>query len=244
MSILTRAFVLSAVLSACVGTSNSTQAAEIPAQPLGELGDQFFAEDFAKAEFGKGKRWFQVVESAGVDEESLWGRHTRADHGAAAGSTVPLPDGNLVFECRFKAGDKVVVGFGFDDKTCKEVHAGHIARVIVSPKRLTLHDDRQGVMRQDIYELRKSDDAEKKAEGNRLAAGHNATFPITLAADRWQNIRIEIVGDQMRVLLEGTPVGYLKSAGLLHAKKGDLRFHVNNGEARFDDVKVYGVKGK
>ena len=128
-----------------------------------------------------------------------------------------------------------------DDRSFKGVHAGHISRVVLTPTKLTLYDDKEGVMRNDIYELRKSADPKKKAEGQRLTAGRTRDFPVTLEDGRWYRLGLEIVGDEMRVTIDDRPAGYLRSSGLAHAKKDDLRVGAwgKDQSGYFDDIRLW-----
>jgi hypothetical protein len=208
-------------------------------KPLAEKGTLVFADDFGRAQLGAA--WTVAVPTFGIDEGALLGSRAVARHGAVAEAVMPLPDGNLIFECRIQLQEKAVIAFGFDDKTCQEVHSGHICRLMLSARGLTLYDDREGPSRNDITALRMSGDAAKKAEADRLSAPHIASFPVQFETARWYRLGVEIVGDQMRVTLDERPVGYLQSSGLAHPKKGDLRLHVDNGHARFDDVRMWSV---
>jgi hypothetical protein len=50
---------------------------------------------------------------------------------------------------------------------------------------------------------------------------------------------IELKGDQMRVLLDGKPVGYLQSPGIAHETKSSFHFTVNGKGVLFDDVRIW-----
>ena len=50
---------------------------------------------------------------------------------------------------------------------------------------------------------------------------------------------IEVVGDEMRVSLDGEAIGYLKSPGLAHPTKESIHFTVNGIGTQFDDVKIW-----
>lgn len=218
-------------------TASSARAADVPAKPLAEKGKILFADDFNRTELGD--VWKAQIATVAIADQAMLGRHTRADHGSVAGAAVPLLDGNLIFECRFRMKAMATIAFGFDDKTCKQVHAGHISRVTVEAQRITLFDDREGAMKNEIQALRKSDDPKKKAEGARLMEPHTAKVPVKLELDTWHTIVIEIVGEEMRVTLDSKPIGYLKSSGLLHPRKSDLRLIVSGSEANFDDLTIW-----
>ena len=64
----------------------------------------------------------------------------------------------------------------------------------------------------------------------------------------WQNLVVEIVDAQIRVVLDGKPVGYLKSSGIAHATKSRFEFGVAGQAAghsgQFDDLKIYSASAK
>src|SRR6185503_6662665 len=105
---------------------------------------------------------------------------------------------------------------------------------------VTIIDERDGGMRNDIYELKK--DPTKKAEVARLVAGRSATYPLQLEAGKWYALVVETVGDEMRVTLDGKPAGYLKSSGIAHATKSKIELGVGGKDGWFDDIKVWNAE--
>lgn len=122
-----------------------------------------------------------------------------------------------------------------NDRDYKDGHAGHICRVSLSPARIFLADDKER-LRHEIEEMRK--DPARKAEADKLVAGRSAGFPAKLEPRRWYQLAIVIVGDEMRVSLDGKEVGSLKSSGLAHPTKTDFYFAVSGKDALFDDVRI------
>ncbi len=84
-------------------------------------------------------------------EGVLKGHQERADHGGTLGATIPLPDGNVFIQLKFRLVGARSFNVACDDIQFKGTHAGHISRVTVQPNRITLYDDKEGVMRNDIY---------------------------------------------------------------------------------------------
>jgi hypothetical protein len=125
----------------------------------------------------------------------------------------------------------------FDDRNFKGSHYGHICRAIVRPNGVTILDERDGGMRNDIYEMKK--DSARKAEVAKLVAGRSVTYPASLEAGKWYNLVVETVGDEMRVTLDGKPAGYLKSSGIAHATKSKIELGVAGKDGFFDDIKVW-----
>jgi len=79
-------------------------------------------------------------------------------------------------------------------------------------------------------------------EAAKLTAGRTASFPVKLEEHRWYQLAMEVVGDELRVTLDGQPVGYLKSPGIAHPMKSDFHFTVSGDATRyalFDDVRVW-----
>jgi hypothetical protein len=208
---------------------------EVPSQPLAARGRLLFYDDFDRAELGA---WRSVVPTFTVGDGVLKGSQTRSDHGAVTRVGVPFKD--AIVECRFRFEGAASFNVVFDDKAHKGSHAGHICRVAVTPKVIRLGDDKEGVMRNDIFAMRK--DPARKAEAGKLLVGRSAAFPVKIEPLRWHRLAIEIVGEAMRVCLDDQPVGYLKSPGIGHATKAEFGFTVSAKDAHFDDVHVFAVE--
>ena len=172
----------------------------------------------------------------------MFGRQTTTEHGSVASAKLDLPDGNLICECRVQFEHNVTVAFSFDDMKHAGSVAGHIARVTLEPQLVKLHDDKEGAMNRKLTALKKSDDAAAKAGAEAEMKRHTLMVPMKLETQRWHSFGVEIVGDQMRVTIDGVPVGFLKSAGLAHGKKPDLKISVSGKQALFDDLRIWSVK--
>lgn len=128
----------------------------------------------------------------------------------------------------------------FDDKGHRGSHAGHICRVAVAGKQIRLGDDKEGIMRNDIFAMRR--DPALKAKADALLEGRSSTAKVEVAQERWYQLDIEIVADEMRVSLDGEAIGHLKSPGLAHPTKESVHFTVNGTGAHFDDVRIWKAK--
>ncbi|MBI3881703.1 MAG: hypothetical protein HY301_16765 [Verrucomicrobia bacterium] len=220
--------------------SARAQAGAIPARPLAEKGALIFADDFSTNRFGG--VWMERIKSAGVENGVMFGRQTTTEHGSVASAKLALPDGNLICECRVQFERNVTVAFSFDDMSHKGSVAGHIARVTLEPQLVKLHDDKEGAMNRKLTALKKTDDAAAKAGAEEEIKRHTLPVPMKLETSKWHAFGVEIVGDQMRVTLDGAPVGFLKSAGLAHVPKPDLKISVSGKQALFDDLRIWSVK--
>lgn len=207
-------------------------AADIPAEPLAQKGEQLLADDFERAGLGD---WKSLIPTFTVTNGVLKGVQTRADHSAVGRVYRPMKD--VVVEFRFKLDGSSGFNAAFDDQTFKGSHAGHICRVVFAPKQISLGDDKEGAMRNDIFEMRK--DPAHKAEANKLLAGRGSSAPVTIDPEKWHQVTIEIVGDRMRLSLDGQPAGYLQSPGIAHQTKSSFHFAVNGPGVLFDDVRIW-----
>ena len=225
--------------------------AVIPAKPIAEKKELLFSDDFEGAE--PAKVWHKVVPTFAVEKGALKGTQTRdktvpaADgkpavtaHAAVHGLEIPTKDSIVEVRIRFEGASMIDVEF--DDRKYAGAHYGHICRAQVRLDKVTLVDERDGTMRNDIYEMKK--DPEKKAEVAALLKGRTATFPLAtkLEAGKWYALVVETVGEEMRVSIDGKPVGYLKSSGIGHATKSKIELGVAGKDGLFDDIKVYNAE--
>ena len=170
-----------------------------------------------------------------VKDGVLLGRQDRADHGAVGRVHRPMKD--VIVEFKFKFEGSTTFNAVFDDQKFKGSHAGHICRIAFAPRQIRLGDDKEGVMRNDIFEMRK--DPARKAEADLLLQGRNSSTPASFEQKKWYHAAIEIVGDRMRVSLDGKPVAYLQSPGIAHETKSSFHFTVNGPGVLFDDVRIW-----
>jgi hypothetical protein len=218
---------------------------EIPANPIAEKKELLFSDEFDSE---PGKAWHKVVPTFAIEAGTLKGTQTRdksvpatdgkpavTAHAAVHGLDIPTKDSVVEVKIRFEGATMIDVEF--DDRNFKGSHYGHICRAVVRLNGVTLIDERDGGMQNDIYELKK--DPARKAEVAKLVAGRSVTYPATLKAGQWYTLVVETVGDEMRVTLDGKPAGYLKSSGIAHATKSKIELGVGGKDGFFDDIKVW-----
>jgi hypothetical protein len=218
----------------------------IPARPIAAKKELLFSDDFDSAEVAK--VWHKVVPTFIVEAGALKGTQTREKnipaeggkpavtaHAAVHGLEIPTKDS--VVEVRIRFEGATMIDVEFDDRNYTGCHYGHICRAQVRLNGVTLIDERDGNMRNDIYEMKK--DPARKAEVARLLVGRSATYPVKLAAGKWYTLVVETVGDEMRVTLDGQPAGYLKSSGIAHATKSKIELGVAGKDGLLDDIKVW-----
>jgi hypothetical protein len=145
----------------------------------------------------------------------------------------------LIIAFKFKLGAASSINAVCNDSAYKEGHGGHICRVSLSPRQIFLADDKER-LRHEIEEMRQ--DPARKAEAEKAVAGRSQSVPMPLDPARWYELVMEIVGDEMRVSLDGKAVGYLKSSGLAHPMKSDFYFAVSGQDALFDNVRIWAAE--
>lgn len=207
-------------------------ASDVPSEPLAQKGEQLFSDDFERTDLGE---WKTVIPTFTAKDGVLKGEQTRDDHGAVGRVHRPMKD--VVVEFRFQLDGSTGFNAVFDDQKFKGSHAGHICRVAFAPTVIRLGDDKEGVMRNDIFEMRK--DPARKAEADRLLTGRSTSVPARFEQKKWYRLVIEIVSDRMRVTLDGKAVAFLQSPGIAHETKSSFHFTVNGAGVLFDDVRIW-----
>ncbi len=207
---------------------------EIPG-PLAEKGELLFSDDFERTGLGE---WKVIIPGFKVEGGALVATQDKADHGSVGRVYLPMKD--VIMSFRFKLDGSPRFNLVFDDKNHKGSHAGHICRVAFAQKQIRLGDDKEGIMRNDIFKMRR--DSKRKAAADPLLKGRGSQVKANLEQGRWYAAEIEIAGDEMRVSLDGEPIGWLKSPGLAHPTKESVHFTVNGKRTLFDDVKIWRAK--
>ncbi|MDF1858887.1 MAG: hypothetical protein P1U87_01665 [Verrucomicrobiales bacterium] len=200
--------------------------------PIAEKGELLFSDDFEREGLGD---WKVIIPGFAVKNGILVATQDRADHGSVGRVYVPMKDAVVSF--RFNLAGSPNFNVVFDDKNYKGSHAGHICRVAVAKTRIRLGDDREGIMRNDIFEMRRDPATKEKAD--EMLNGRSLALKVDLESNRWYSMTIEIKDDKMRVSLDGEPIGFLQSPGIAHPTKESVHFTVSGKEAHFDDVKIW-----
>jgi hypothetical protein len=232
----------------CLLTSSALAAnlPPVPAEPIARKKELLFSDDFQSAE--PHKLWHKVVPSFAFENGTLKGTQTRDKdvpgvdgkpevkaHAAVHGLELPTRDS--IVEARIRFDGASMIDVEFDDRKYTGAHYGHICRAQVRLNGVTIIDERDGNMRNDIREMGK--DPAKKDERAKLLIGRQVTYPAKLEAGKWYNLVVETAGDEMRVTLDGQPAAYLKSSGIAHATKSKIEFGVAGKDGVLDDIKVW-----
>ena len=208
---MTRFIILPLLLSATF----AADLPKIPAASIAEKKEALFSDDFQGSE--PAKVWHKVVPTFVVENGALKGTQTRdvtipaangkpeiRAHAAVHGLEIPTKDS--VVECRIKFEGATMIDVEFDDRKFTGCHYGHICRAQVRLNGVTIIDEKDGNMRNDIYAMKK--DPAKKAEVAKLLVGRQITYPAKLETGKWYTLVVETVGDEMRVTIDGKPAAY------------------------------------
>ena len=226
-------------------------AADLPAIPdksIAKKKDLLFSDDFNRPDLGKA--WREVVPTFTMEDNTLKGTQTRVNapaadgkpavvgHQAVIGSDVPTQDS--IIEIKFRLAGASAVSVEFNDRQYTGSHYGHICFVRVTPKGVTLADQKDGSMRNDIYEMSK--DPAKKDDRNKLLKGKSATFPAQIDPEKWHTLVLETVGDSMRATIDDKPVAFFQSSGIAHPTKSKIELGCGGKDGYFDDIKIWNAK--
>ena len=239
------------IVSFVLSTSFVVQAdrSVIPEKSIAQKKELLFSDDFEGTE--PANVWQKVVPTFVVENGVIKGTQTRDKdieasggkpaikaHAAVHGLEIPTKDSIVEVRIRFEGATMIDVEF--DDRKFTGAHYGHICRAQVRLTGVTIIDERDGGMRNDIYEMKK--DPARKAEVSKLLAGRSVTYPKKLESGKWYTLVVETIGDEMRVTIDGEPSGYLKSSGIGHATKSKIEIGVAGKDGLFDDIKVWNAE--
>ncbi len=214
-----------------------------------DRGRLIFEDDFARSESQEktdepGRGWGTNSKSRAKGHKQVDLRdgamhifiHAEADHAVSVTQAAEFKDGAVAM--RFMLEDaRDSLGLDFADAQLKEVHAGHLFAVRVSPKQVLFQDLMTGNMRLDIHTARK---AKTKLTDEQQAAlkGKQKAVPHAVGIGTWHDLLVTVTGDDLAVTLDGKLVGNFKSPGIAHPTKRMLRLAVPRN-AVVDDVKIW-----
>jgi hypothetical protein len=220
-------------------TASNSFAADSP-PVLGKPGKLLAEDDFSRAELAPkwklGKGFWEIKDGVVIAAENP------ADHhGAYAHLNPYFPYKDIVAEFSFKLDGSKNCHFMMSDTTYKGSHAGHILRATILPTQVQLSDLKTGAMKLEIYEknLDPKTTAEEKKQLRESIKDKTTTFKVDLDLAKWHQARVEVVGDEMVISIDGKPAGYLKSEGVDHPAKNMIGFTVGGKSTELDNLKVW-----
>ena len=255
----------SVLLVACLGATRpaaeeASPAARNDAAWLQQKGTLIFADTFDREEDGNlakaiGNGWNSAtadrvpdVKQADLDGGVLKvAVDQRAGHGAHIHHDAGFEDGGAIVRFRLPGLSKgESLSVGFVDRETSKAAAGHLCYAIInggSPATIKLLDRKTGYSDPEVMKRRSPYLARKEP----LPADLDA-FLATKMKDvswkgdtEWHELVLVTEGDEMRVTIDGQPVGSHRSEGFAHPMKRWFSLGVGS-TAWIDDVKVYRVK--
>jgi hypothetical protein len=207
---------------------------------MAKPGKLLFEDDFArpdlKPKWRPGKGTWVVKDGVAIATELPEDKHAAY---AYINPNVEFKD--IVAEYSFKMNGATKLHLMMEDNKYKGAHAGHIIRASVWPKMIELVDMKNGSMKNENYEKLndpKTTPEEKKAL-QATFKDKTASFKSALDANAWHKARVEVVGDEMLMSIDGTPVGYLKAEGVDHPAKNMIGFTIGGKDGQVKDFKVW-----
>lgn len=193
------------------------------------------SDHFDRTEIGDS--WSGHMYSFSIQDGSLVASQLPdADHGAVIRAQLDFRNVTIDFDVKFEGGERF--NFVIDDKNCEEVHAGHICRVSINRNKLTVQDDRTGVMNLELRELRKQSEMADQIEAFLETTKSSGDFQF--ADGRWYHMRVVIDEDRMSAFVDGKLIAKLTSPGIAHPTKTQFGFTVTGRDILFDNVVAKG----
>jgi hypothetical protein len=205
-------------------------------------GKLLFEDDFSRSEMAPkwsiGKGFFTIHDGVVTAAEN-----PEDHHGAYAYVKPGFPYKDIIAEFSFKFDDnpRVICNLMMEDKTYKGAHAGHIIRASIYSGQVELVDMKTGNMKIEYFEKMKDPKTtpdEKKAMRESIKE-KTAIRKFSLDRSKWHQARVEVIGDEMLLSIDGKLAGYLKSEGVGHPTKNMIGFTVNNKTCLLDNLKVW-----
>ncbi|MDA7922558.1 LamG domain-containing protein [Verrucomicrobiales bacterium] len=158
----------------------------------------------------------------------------KADHAISTRHEVSEPFKDAVVALRIKlddSGDSLKLAY--NDRQHKEVHAGHVNGVTISPTKVLVADERSARF---LLKYRdKPEMASEKAEAQKLA---EKVFDTEVEVGEWHDIVTHHSGEALTVYIDGEEVASHTSPGFAHETKRDFVFAVPV-HAVVDDLKIW-----
>ncbi len=203
-------------------------------------GKLLMEDDFARAEVKP--KWKPGLGFWSIKDGALAVEENPADHHGAYAYAVPgFGYKDIVADFSFKLDGSKSCDLKMEDSNYKGSHAGHIIRASITPSQVVLGDSKYGSMEIGFY-AKYNDPKATPEEKKALAAGikdKSATFKNVLDVTQWHQARVEVLGDEVTLSIDGRLIGYLKSAGVDHPTKNLIGFTILGKTTLIDNVKVW-----
>jgi hypothetical protein len=200
-----------------------------------------FADDFTPEGFGKA--WGHYKSSSVVKDGVLIGiTAPTSDHSAVDNIRLKGErDLQVSVKFRFTSDQAKSFNIWFDDKDYKGSHAGHICQATITPTSVNISDAKTGGFNLEggLYDRKKAQ--QLTPEEKKMIASKAKSFPNKISLQDWHTLITQTHDDELTVIIDGTPVGTFKSAGISHGTKSLVSLTTNAVDVHYDDFIVKGV---
>ncbi len=223
----------------CYFIASAAFAADSP-PVLGKPGKLLYEDDFSHVEMAP--QWRVGMGFWTIKDGVLTVAENPANkHGAYAYANPGFGYKDMIAEYSFKLDGSTNCDLKMEDSNYKEAHAGHIIRASITPKGVFLGDSKYGSMENKFY-AKYNDPKATPEEKKKLSAtikDKSASFKTSLDLTQWHKARVEVVGDEMLIRIDGKIEGYFKSAGVDHPTKNLIGFTIGGKSTQLDNFKVW-----
>jgi hypothetical protein len=162
-------------------------------------------------------------------------------HGAYAYINPNVEYKDVIVEFSFKLDTAKNLHLNMRDSKYKGSHAGHILQAVIMPDKVQLQDMKLGGMKNEYYDITSKPTVtpEQKKEIQEKVKDKTATYKAAFDVSAWHQGRVEVLGDEIVISIDGTPCGYLKSEGINHAEKNMIGFTIGGKSAEIKNVKAW-----
>ncbi|MCM8541002.1 MAG: DUF1080 domain-containing protein [Lentisphaeraceae bacterium] len=221
---------IACVLAMVAGLFN-VQAAEISGDAYKNV---IFKDDFSGEKLGK--QWkFYKSESKIADGVMVGLMPVDADH-ASVNSLVLPPFSDAEVSLKFKFEGSPIFTVAFNDSKYKGSHAGHICRVAVNMKQISLRDGKTGIFNNEIWAKKKAGKLDEESKA--ILKASQKVIPYKFQKGKWYSLKIRIQGDVMQVSIDDKVVGSFQSKGIAHSTKNKPAIVVAKQAMHFDDLVI------
>ncbi len=193
-----------------------------------------FADDFSARQLSP--HWKGYKSDSKIENGVLVGLKPKtADHNAVDSvMTRPYSDVEVSLDFQFAGSPLFVVAF--NEHRFKGSHAGHICRVVLTPRRVTLRDGKTGVFQNEIFNRRRAGALDQKTKA--LLKTKEVITPVDFEQGKWYHLLVRIQADKMMLFIDGNKISELKSEGIAHPTKNKLSLVTSKQAMHFDNFKI------
>jgi hypothetical protein len=197
-------------------------------------GAVLFSDKIEREVLGDG--WQATQRSFAIkDGVMAGGMRDGATHPAIVKVSKDFRDIVLRFDFRFDGARSFNIVF--NDINEKSVHSGHVARMTVSPKLLTLTDDKTGLM--SLEWVNKRNDPKFKEQVDQIRREKSRPYPFDWQPGQWYTLQMEVAGDEVLVRIDGRLTGYFRSPGFGQLNKTSFHFSISGRDLNVDNLTAW-----